>query len=114
MPVTLEERKEKIVNYIQNNRENMYDALRQALEIPSYSDHREGSNAVVEFLLSLIPELDAKVSRLDGGSYVHHLLLESHCDAKPCIFFVGHVDTVFSTCTEWPFSQDHENTTVLV
>ena len=114
MTVTLEERKEKIVNYIQNNRENMYDALRQALKIPSYSDHREGSNAVVEFLLSLISELDAKVSRLDGGSYVHHLLLESHCDAKLCIFFVGHVDTVFPTGTEWPFSQDHENLTVQV
>ena len=103
------ERHTKIADYIQSHREEMLLALRDAVEIKSPSEYAEGTNAAIAFFQSLVPELDAKVSRLDGGNYGDHLLLKSENSSKPCIFFVGHVDTVFPVGTEWPFSTDGKN-----
>jgi len=103
------ERQSKIENYIQSHREEMLQALRKAVEIKSPSDYKEGTNAAIAFFQSLVPELGAKASRLDGGIYGDHLLLESENVAGPCIFFVGHIDTVFPLGTEWPFSIERPN-----
>ncbi len=103
------ERQSQIEAYIRSHREEMLQALRDAVEIKSPSVYAEGTNAAIAFFHSLVPELDAKVTRLSGGTYGDHLLLESKNCSSPCIFFVGHVDTVFPVGTEWPFSIEGSN-----
>lgn len=77
MTPILKERQSKIETYIQSHREEMLQALRDAVEIKSPSDYAEGTNDATAFFQSLVPELGAKASRLDGGVYGDHLLLES-------------------------------------
>ncbi len=103
------ERQSQIEAYIRSHREEMLKALRDAVEIKSPSVYAEGTNAAIAFFHSLVPELGAKASRLDGGAYGDHLLLESENYSGPCILFVGHVDTVFPVGTEWPFSIEGSN-----
>jgi glutamate carboxypeptidase len=104
MTQDLTERQTKIEAYIKAHREEMLQALRTSVEIRSPSEYKEGTNSVIAFFQSLVPELGDRASRLAGGNYGDHLLLESENKASPCIFFVGHVDTVFPVGTEWPFT----------
>ena len=109
MTLEITERQTKIEAYIQTHRQEMLQALRDAVEIKSPSEYKEGANAAIAFFQSLVPELGAKVSRLDGGIYGDHLLLESENTSDPCIFFVGHIDTVFPVGTEWAFILEDGN-----
>ncbi|MEA4811697.1 MAG: M20 family metallopeptidase [Anaerolineaceae bacterium] len=104
MPASIEERKAHIESYIRERRGEMLEALQACVRINSPSEYKEGCNEAIAFFESLAAELGAKVSHLDGGDYGGHLLLESGGGETPCIFFVGHVDTVFPLGTEWPFS----------
>lgn len=109
MTATPTERQARIKAYIEAHREEMLRTLQTSVEIQSPSEHKAGTNAAIAFFQSLVPELDAKASRLDGGNYGEHLLLESKKASTPCFFFIGHVDTVFPLGTEWPFSTDEKN-----
>ena len=103
------ERQGRIKAYIEAHREEMCQALQASVEIQSPSEYKKGTNSAIAFFQSLVPEIGAKASRLDGGKYGDHLLLESENHASPCIFFVGHVDTVVPLGTEWPFSVEGGN-----
>ena len=109
MTQTLKERQASIKAYIEAHRQEMFQVLQASVEIKSPSDYKAGTNAAIAFFQSLVPELGAKASRLDGGNYGDHLLLESENHSSPCIFFVGHIDTVFPVGTEWPFNVDGAN-----
>jgi hypothetical protein len=78
--------------------------LQASVEIKSPSKYKVSTNSAIAFFQSLAPEIGGRESRLAGGDYGDHLLIESENNASPCNFFVGHVDTVFPVGIELPLT----------
>jgi len=95
-----------IVDFVESRRQEILDNLRAAVEIPSPSESKEGTNQAGRFFAGLARELDARTTFLDGGDYGDHVLIESKKMPPPTVLFYGHMDTVFPVGTEWPFSMD--------
>jgi glutamate carboxypeptidase len=92
-----------IRQYIKSNHGQMLDDLRAVVEINSPSEYADGNNAVGNYLIHIMEDLDIQVSKVNGADFGQHICCESVKKEKPCILFCGHMDTVFPLGTEWPF-----------
>jgi glutamate carboxypeptidase len=103
MKIDLSGRTGAIQQYIGTNRQKMQNDLRAVVQINSPSEFAQGIDAVGEYLLPLLQDLDVSVKKISAGEFGQHLLIESRQKSPPNLLFCGHMDTVFPVGTEWPF-----------
>jgi glutamate carboxypeptidase len=88
---------EKLLEFFQNQQENILDSIRRLVEIESPSFDVEGSRAAVDFLVKEAEKisLELKIERVFRENYGEHLVIRAFENRveKP-ILLLGHTDTV--------------------
>jgi glutamate carboxypeptidase len=90
---------ERVASDIASRRGAMLELLRELVEINSFTEHREGGEAVAAVLareLRAIPEL--AVDEVESARYARHLVVSTRAAAatvEGAVALIGHHDTVF-------------------
>lgn len=90
---------------VDDGRDELLDALREAVEIESGTEDLEGVSAVGDLLAGRLGEAGMSVHRVPGRDVAPHVVAEPPAGGAR-VLVMGHLDTVYPRGTGWGFRID--------
>lgn len=101
-------KKEKILNYIEQNNDKAYEMLESIVNIDSFTHDKEGVRNVQNKICEYLNEFNINYERYKNKDFGDHIIATIKGTKPGKILMMGHCDTVFpaGTVARRPYSED--------